>query len=75
LNGLAIVDGQPKFVTALGTTDVRDGRRADKPHGGCILDGTPDFVTPVVTTTYIATTVQSVYRVERRGPTIALEEL
>src|SRR5262249_15823495 len=38
LNGLAIVDGQPRFVTALGTTDVRDGWRADKPHGGCILD-------------------------------------
>jgi len=38
LNGLQIVDGQPKYVTALGTTDVRDGWRADKPHGGCILD-------------------------------------
>lgn len=38
LNGLAIVDGQPRFVTALGTTDVRDGWRADKPHGGCLID-------------------------------------
>jgi len=38
LNGLAIVDGKPKYVTALGTTDVRDGWRPDKPHGGCIID-------------------------------------
>jgi uncharacterized protein (TIGR03032 family) len=38
LNGLALVDGQPKYVTALGTTDVRDGWRADKPHGGCMID-------------------------------------
>ena len=38
LNGLAMVDGQPKYVTALGTTDTRDGWRADKPHGGCIID-------------------------------------
>ena len=38
LNGLAIVDGRPGFVTALGTTDTRDGWRANKPHGGCILD-------------------------------------
>src|SRR5262245_30210062 len=37
LNGLALVDNEPRFVTALGTTDVRDGWRADKPHGGCIL--------------------------------------
>jgi hypothetical protein len=38
LNGLALVDGRPKYVTALGTTDVRDGWRADKPHGGCIIE-------------------------------------
>ncbi len=38
LNGLTLVDGQPKYVTALGTTDTRDGWRADKPHGGCIID-------------------------------------
>ncbi len=38
LNGLAIVDSQPRFVTALGTTDVRDGWRADKAHGGCLID-------------------------------------
>jgi uncharacterized protein (TIGR03032 family) len=38
LNGLALVDGQPRYVTALGTTDDRDGWRADKPDGGCIID-------------------------------------
>jgi uncharacterized protein (TIGR03032 family) len=46
LNGLALVDGQPRYVTALGTTDVRDGWRADKPHGGCIIDvPSGEFVT------------------------------
>jgi hypothetical protein len=38
LNGLAVVENKPRFVTALGTTDQRDGWRADKPHGGCIID-------------------------------------
>ncbi len=38
LNGLAMAAGQPKLVTALGTTDTRDGWRADKPQGGCIID-------------------------------------
>ncbi len=46
LNGLALVEGQPRYVTALGTTDVRDGWRADKPHGGCIIDiPSGEFVT------------------------------
>ena len=46
LNGLAVVDGQPRYVTALGTTDIRDGWRADKPHGGCIIDvPSGEFVT------------------------------
>ena len=38
LNGLALVDGRPKYVTALGDTDTAGGWRANKPHGGCILD-------------------------------------
>jgi len=38
LNGLAIVDSQPKYVTALGHTDTRDGWRAHKPHGGILMD-------------------------------------
>jgi uncharacterized protein (TIGR03032 family) len=46
LNGLAMVDGQPHFVTALGTTDTSGGWRADKPHGGCIIDiASGEFVT------------------------------
>ena len=38
LNGMAIVDGQPKYVTALGETDTHDGWRAHKPHGGIVMD-------------------------------------
>ena len=38
LNGLAIVDGRPKYVTALGEADSADGWRANKPHGGCLID-------------------------------------
>jgi uncharacterized protein (TIGR03032 family) len=46
LNGLAVVDTQPTYVTALGTTDTAGGWRADKAHGGCILDiPTGEFVT------------------------------
>jgi uncharacterized protein (TIGR03032 family) len=37
LNGLAIVDGQPRYVTALGQTDRRDGWRAVKARGGCLM--------------------------------------
>jgi uncharacterized protein (TIGR03032 family) len=38
LNGLAMVEGQPTFVTALGETDSADAWRADKPLGGCLID-------------------------------------
>jgi uncharacterized protein (TIGR03032 family) len=38
LNGLAIVDGRPRYVTALGETDTAGGWRADKARGGCLLD-------------------------------------
>lgn len=43
LNGLAMAADEqgksvPHYATALGTTDTRDGWRADKPHGGCIID-------------------------------------
>jgi len=38
LNGLALVDGRPRYVTALGETDTPGGWRADKPHGGCLID-------------------------------------
>jgi uncharacterized protein (TIGR03032 family) len=38
LNGLAVVDGRPKYVTALGSTDTAHGWRADKPRGGCLVE-------------------------------------
>jgi uncharacterized protein (TIGR03032 family) len=38
LNGLALVDGQPRYATALGETDTANGWRADKPRGGCLME-------------------------------------
>ena len=38
LNGLAMVDGRPKYVTVLGMTDKPNGWRDDKAAGGAILD-------------------------------------
>jgi uncharacterized protein (TIGR03032 family) len=38
LNGLAVVDGQPKYVTALGKTDTPHGWRANKAKGGCVIE-------------------------------------
>ena len=38
LNGLAVVDGQPKYVTVLGETDTAHGWRADKAQGGCLIE-------------------------------------
>lgn len=38
LNGLAIVDGLPRYVTALGETDTAGSWRSHKPQGGCVLD-------------------------------------
>ncbi len=38
LNGLAMRNNQPGFVTALGRSDTKDGWRPNKSHGGCILD-------------------------------------
>jgi uncharacterized protein (TIGR03032 family) len=37
LNGVAIVEGRPKYVTALGETDTPDGWRPGKPHRGCVM--------------------------------------
>lgn len=46
LNGLALVDGNPGYVTALGTTDVADGWRATKASSGCLLDvASGEFIT------------------------------
>jgi uncharacterized protein (TIGR03032 family) len=38
LNGLAMFDGQPKYVTALGETDTPGGWRTNKANGGCLID-------------------------------------
>src|SRR5262245_5085721 len=38
LNGLALRDGQPRYVTALGTTNTPQGWRPEKPRGGCLID-------------------------------------
>lgn len=38
LNGLALVDGQPKYVTALAETDTPQGWRPIKATGGCLID-------------------------------------
>ncbi|HUR55348.1 MAG TPA: TIGR03032 family protein [Gemmataceae bacterium] len=46
LNGLAVADGRPKYVTALGETDTAGGWRANKPQGGCLLDvGSGEVIT------------------------------
>jgi uncharacterized protein (TIGR03032 family) len=37
LNGIAVVDGNPRYVTALGRTDTRCGWRTDKPRGGSVM--------------------------------------
>ena len=38
LNGLAMVGGRPKYVTALGETDTAGGWRANKARGGILID-------------------------------------
>jgi len=38
LNGLALRDGKPRYVTALGETDSAGGWRENKAHGGCLID-------------------------------------
>jgi uncharacterized protein (TIGR03032 family) len=38
LNGLAVVDGAPRYVSVLGITDEADGWREHKASGGAILD-------------------------------------
>jgi len=38
LNGLAMVNGQPKYVTTLGETDTPGGWRANKKDGGILMD-------------------------------------
>jgi uncharacterized protein (TIGR03032 family) len=40
LNGLGMVDGRPRYVTALGETDTPAGWRANKARGGIVMDVT-----------------------------------
>jgi uncharacterized protein (TIGR03032 family) len=44
LNGLAMVDGRPKYVTALGTTDEPGGWREKKATGGVVIDVDTDEI-------------------------------
>jgi len=38
LNGLALADGRPRYVTALGTTDTAQGWRENKLEGGVLME-------------------------------------
>jgi uncharacterized protein (TIGR03032 family) len=38
LNGMALEDGRPRFVTLVAQTDVADGWRDRRQDGGCVID-------------------------------------
>ena len=42
LNGLAVRDGQPRYVTAVSQSDVADGWRDKRKDGGCVMDISTD---------------------------------
>lgn len=44
LNGLCMVDGKPKYVTALGETDTQGGWRLNKASGGILMDVETDEI-------------------------------
>lgn len=44
LNGLAVVDGRPRYVTCLGTTDMAGAWREHKASGGVLLDVTTNEI-------------------------------
>lgn len=44
LNGLAVVDGRVRYVTALGETDVGGGWRENKRDGGLLIDVTTNEI-------------------------------
>jgi uncharacterized protein (TIGR03032 family) len=38
LNGLALRDGQPRYVTAASQSDISEGWREHRSNGGCVID-------------------------------------
>jgi uncharacterized protein (TIGR03032 family) len=44
LNGLALCENRPKYVTALGTTDTAGAWRENKADGGLVIDVTTDEI-------------------------------
>jgi uncharacterized protein (TIGR03032 family) len=44
LNGLALVDGKPRYVTCVSRSDQPGGWRNDRLHGGCVIDIARDEV-------------------------------
>lgn len=38
LNGMAVIEGQPRYVTVLGQTDTPGGWRPNRAQGGCLLE-------------------------------------
>ena len=44
LNGLAMVDGKPKYVSAVSRSDTLDGWREDRDGGGLIIDVESDAI-------------------------------
>lgn len=44
LNGLAMQDGRPKYVTLCGQADVSDGWRDCRSDGGCVMDVSNNLV-------------------------------
>lgn len=44
LNGLAMVDGSPRYVTAIGTADTPGGWRQSRHEGGVVIDVTTDEI-------------------------------
>lgn len=44
LNGLGMRDGKPRYVTALGKTNAREGWRANKRDGGILMDTVENLI-------------------------------